>query len=129
MYQLSYLIHAKITVSYIVPSVKAGTQPQSGSGCFCFSKLTLLDSGVLISAFSGLRQKANEDRAVAIRGRLTVNEKGYSTRPLEGRVHVTLRAAIPIRFACAARHTTRVFREKTAKNTSSFRWVCTEQVT
>jgi hypothetical protein len=33
---------------------------------------------------------------------------GYSTRPLEGRVHVTLRAAIPIRFACAT-HSASVF--------------------
>ena len=49
----------------------------------------------------------------------------YCPRPLEGRGHVTLRAAIPIRFACAARRYTRVLREKAAQNASSFRWVCT----
>jgi hypothetical protein len=49
----------------------------------------------------------------------------YCTRPLEGRVHVTLRAAIPIRFACTARRTTRVLRGKHAQNASNFRWVCT----
>ena len=32
-------------------------------------------------------------------GSLQTDSVRYSTRPLEGRVHVTLRAAIPIRFA------------------------------
>ena len=45
----------------------------------------------------------------------------YSTRPLEGRVHVTLRAAIPIRICAAARRPTRVLREKHAQNASNFR--------
>ena len=40
----------------------------------------------------------------------------YSSRPLEGREHVTLRAAIPMRFTRAARRSTRVLRKKRAKH-------------
>ena len=40
----------------------------------------------------------------------------FCSRPLEGREHVTLRAAIPMRFTRAARRSTRVLRKKRAKH-------------
>ena len=45
--------------------------------------------------------------------------------PYRRRGHVTTRLAIPMRLRAAKRRTTRVFREKAAKNASSFEPVCT----
>ena len=57
------------------------------------------DSGSCVGRMVTIQASLHKRRIVFSMASNAVALRRYSTRPLEGRVHVTLRAAIPIRFA------------------------------
>lgn len=121
--------------------------PENTQKTSCFRRVRGLETAVILVFTRKLRAKYLEVQAALYFNKVSVIfgflcapdyksaskfrricgliEFSLLSTPYRRRGHVTTRLAIPMRLRAAKRRTTRVFREKAAKNASSFEPVCT----